>query len=134
MLHINTDPVAFEWKHIEQFKQRNIRTEYVLETEYNGLRYAVFYGGCPCVYRYAYWTQDQYKWRDIPAVDLGDTWIEDLEFVAVQANNGDVIYSRYNNEHRVSDDGSVWVCGDRVSDTSKQCKLTVFKGRVEYWQ
>ena len=134
MLHIKTDPVTFEWKDIEQFKQRNIRTEYLLETEYNGRRYAVFYGGCPCVYRYAYRTQDQYKWQNVPAVDVGDTWIEDLEFVAVQANNGDVIYSRYTDEHRVSDDGSVWVCGDRVSDTSKQCKLTVFKGRVEYWQ
>ena len=134
MLHIKTDPVTFEWKDIERFEQRNIRTEYLLETEYNGRRYAVFYGGCPCVYRYAHWTQDQYKWQNVPAVDVGNTWIEDLEFVAVRANNGDVIYSRYTDEHRVSDDGSVWVCGDRVSDTSKQCKLTVFKGRVEYWQ
>ena len=137
MLHIRTDPLTFSWEDIEQFKQRNPRTEYLLEAHYNGKQYAVFYGGIPCQYWCAYYTDDQFKWKNVPAVDTYDKdcdWIEELEYVAIEASNGDVIYSRHPDEHRVSDDGSCWVCGDTVSNPDKKRSITIFKGRVEYWQ
>ena len=137
MIHIRTDPVVFTWKDIEQFKQDNPRTEYCLECEYQGTQYAIFYGGFPCRYQCAYYTDDQWKWADKPAVETHNKdceWIEDLEFVAVQADNGDVIYSRYPTERRNSDDGSCWVRGSSVSDPSRKRTITLYKGRVEYWQ
>ena len=137
MLHIRTDPINFTWDEIEKFKQQNPRTEYLLETQHNGKQCAIFYGGIPNTYKCAYYTEDQYKWKNIPAVEEFEKncdWIEDLDFVAVQADNGDVIFSRYPGEHRVSDDGTVWVCDDRVSNNNRKRRITLYKGRVEYWQ
>lgn len=137
MIHIRTDPIAFEWKDIEQFKQDNPRTEYCLECEHQGTQYAIFYGGFPCNYYCVYHTDDQWKWGHKPAIEQYNKhcdWIEDLEFVAVEADNGDVIYSRYRGERRISDDGTVWVQDNTVSDVSRKRTITLYKGRVEYWQ
>ena len=139
MIHIRTDPVVFTWKDIKQFESNHklARMSYCLETEYQGKQTAIFYGGFPSKYYCAYFTEDQYKWKDIPAVELFEKdcdWIEELEFVAVEADDGDVIYSRYPGEHRTSDDGSVWVCDDRVSNNNRKRRITLYKGRVEYWQ
>ena len=81
------------------------------------------------------WTEDQYKWADVPAVKKAD-WIEDLKISGVIADNGDVIYSRYPTERRKSDDGSVWIqdSDTNTTDPNKRCTLTIFKGRLEYWE
>lgn len=137
MIYIKNDPVVFTWADIEQFKQDNPRLEYCLECEYNGKQYAIFYGGIPSQYHCAYFTEDQYKWKNVPVVEVYDKdceWIEEINLVAVQADNGDVIYSRYPTERRTSDDGSCWVHGNSVSDASRKRRITLYKGRVEYWQ
>lgn len=137
MIYIKNDPVVFTWADIEQFKQDNPRLEYCLECEYNGKQYAIFYGGIPSQYHCAYFTEDQYKWKNVPVVEVYHKdceWIEEINLVAVQADNGDVIYSRYPTERRTSDDGSCWVYGNSVSDASRKRRITLYKGRVEYWQ
>ena len=136
MMHIKNDPIVFTWEDINKYLDENIRCNYILETEYQGVQYAIFYHGFPYKrYMVARWTEDQYKWKDVPAVAEAD-WIEDLEIDGIIADNGDVIYSRYPTERRNSDDGSVWIRGSDTSSTDPQrrCILTIFKGRLEYWE
>ena len=136
MMHIKNEPIVFTWDNINSYLDDNTRCNYILETEYQGVQYAIFYHGFPFKqYRVAHWTEDQYKWADVPAVAEAD-WIEDLEIDGIVADNGDVIYSRYPTERRTSDDGSVWIRGSDTSSTDPQrrCTLTIFKGRLEYWE
>jgi len=143
MIHIRTDPSSFTWEQIKEIEQKK-NARYLLETEYKGVQCAVFYGSTVhpisnSKYFAIFWTKDQENWANVPAVMRGD-WIEDMEFAGVVADNGDVIYSRYRHDFRESDDGSVWIDGGRdytrtnVIDKERHCTLTVFKGRVEYWE
>jgi hypothetical protein len=136
MMHIKNDPIVFTWDDIDKYLNENIRCNYLLETEYQGVQYAVFYHPLPLrEYRGAYWTEDQYKWKDVPAV-VEAGWIEEIEIDGVIADNQDVIFSRYPTERRTSDDGSVWIRGSEtnVTDSSRLCRLTIFKGRLEFWE
>lgn len=143
MIHIRTDPSAFSWDQIYEIEKLR-KAHYCLETEYKGRQCAVFYGSTThpvsnSKYFAIFWTKDQEKWADVPAIMSG-AWIEDMDFAGVIADNGDVIYSRHRHDFRESDDGSVWIDGGRdyvrtnVSDPSRHCTLSVFKGRVEYWE
>jgi len=140
LIHIKTDPSAFTWDQITHIEKER-KAQYLLETEYCGNQCAVFYGNTihpvsKSRYFATFWTKDQHKWRDVPAF-IDGSWIEDITFAAVIADNGDVIYSRHRQDYRQSDDGSVYIGGGRdyiKTNTLRTCKLTVFKGRVEYWE
>ena len=94
MMHIKNDPIVFTWDDINKYLSYYIICRYLLEIEYQGVQYAVFYHPPSRVYRGAYWTEDQYKWKHVPAVKEAG-WIEEIEIDGVIADNGDVIYSRY---------------------------------------
>lgn len=143
MLYIRTEPTLFT-----EEQTRQICTEYmaehVMDTEYEGIPCAVFYGRVRhpksgSRYFAVNLTKDQDKWKDTLHVSDG-AFIEEQKFDAIIADNGDVIYSRHKNDNRTSDDGSVFITGGRSrTKTSKVEKsrlstLTVFKGRVEYWE
>lgn len=141
MIHIRTDPSSFTWEQIKEIEQKK-NARYLLETEHNGAQCAVFYGSAVhpisnSRYFAIFWTHDQHKWADVPAITDG-SWIEDLEFASVLADNGDVIYSRHRHDFRESADGSVWIDGGRDYTRTNQIDrlrtLSVFKGRVEYWE
>ena len=61
-------------------------------------------------------------------------WIEDLIIDAVEANNGDVIFSRYNHDYRTSPDGSVFIDGGRVytrtTPTARQRIIKIKDGEL----
>jgi len=143
MIHIRTDPSAFSWDQIRTIEQDK-KARYLLETEYKGHQCAVFYADTAhpisnSRYFAVFWTVDQEKWANVPAI-MDGSWIEDMTFVSVLAQNGDVIYSRHRHDFRESDDGSVWIDGGRdytrtnVANPDQMRTLTVFKGRVEYWE
>ena len=134
-LLISAAPVqALEtWEDIDKYRDENIRCNYLLETEYQGVQYAVFYHPFPLKeYRGAYWTEDQYKWKDVPAVVEAE-WIEEVEIDGVIADNGDVIFSRYPTERRTSDDGSVWIHGSDSNITDKKIIKTTNGSRRWWW-
>ena len=101
-MHIKNDPIVFTWDDIDKYLNENIRCNYLLETEYQGVQYAVFYHPLPLrEYRGAYWTEDQYKWKDVPAV-VEAGWIEEIKIDGVIADNQDVIFSRQLNSNGIT--------------------------------
>lgn len=135
MMHIKNDPIVFTWDDINKYLNNYIICRYILEMEYQGVQYAIFYHPPFKEYRGAYWTEDQYKWKHVPAVQETE-WIEEIKIDGVIADNGDIIYSRYPTEHRASNDGSVWIrdSDSNCTDKKRLCTLTVYKGRLEYWE
>ena len=142
MLHIRTEPTLFTEEQTKQICTEYI-AQHVMDTEYKGTPCAVFYGRVRhpksgSQYFAVNLTKDQDKWKDTLHVSDG-AFIEEQKFDAIIADNGDVIYSRHKNDNRTSDDGSVFISGGRSRtktskvETSRLSTLTVFKGRVEYW-
>lgn len=142
MIHIRTEPTLFTDNQTRDICSDN-SAEHVMDTEYQGVPCAVFYSrtrhpNSGSRYFAVNLTTDQAKWKNALHVSDG-AFIEDQKFDAITADNGDVIYSRHKNDSRTSDDGSVSIRGGRSRtlrssvETSRLPTLTVFKGRVEYW-
>ncbi len=142
MIHIRTEPTLFTDDQTREICRDNM-AEHVMDTEYKGNPCAVFYGRVRhpksgSRYFAVNLTKDQDKWKDALHVSDG-AFIEDQKFDAIIADNGDVIYSRHSKDNRTSDDGSVSISGGRLrtlrssTEASRLPTLTVFKGRVEYW-
>jgi len=143
VIHIRTEPTLFTDNQTREICSDN-GAEHVMDTEYKGNPCAVFYGRARhprsrSRYFAVNLTKDQDKWKDALHVSDG-AFIEDQIFDAIVADNGDVIYSRHKHDSRTSDDGSVSIRGGRARtlrssvEASRLPTLTVFKGRVEYWQ
>lgn len=130
---IKTHPVLFNEEQIEKIE--NLRNaKYVCTTEHEGFCVEVFYGAEEHpVSKSRYF--GLYK-----AGALGDlmitngAFIESQEIEAVIADNGDIIYSRYRHDYRISEDRSVWIDGGRsytrsgVYPKEKWCTLIVRDG------
>jgi hypothetical protein len=50
--------------------------------------------------------------RDVAYITSGASAVEG-EFTGIVADDGEIIYSRYDHDYRVSTDGSVWIDGGR---------------------
>tara|TARA_B100001094_G_scaffold3454_1_gene3117 strand:- start:122 stop:529 length:408 start_codon:yes stop_codon:yes gene_type:complete len=101
---------------------------HVIDTEYQGIPCAVFYSRIRhpksgSRYFAVNLTKDQDKWKDALHVSDG-AFIEDQKFNAIVVDNGDIIYSRHRYDSRT--------LRSKV-EASRLPTLTVFKGRVEYW-
>lgn len=110
---IITNPsVLFTQEQLDKIE--NLRNAvYVCATEHKGHCVEVFYGAEPHPV-----SQSRYfgLYKSSVFGELMITngaFIEDQEFDAVIADNGEVIYSRYRHDYRTSKDGSVWIDGGR---------------------
>lgn len=106
-------PVLFTEEQIEKIeKLRNAK--YVCATEHKDICVEVFYGDKAhpvsgsryfALYKAAYTNE---------LMITDGSFIEEQEIDAVTADNGQIVYSRYRHDYRISDDKSVFIDGGRA--------------------
>lgn len=102
------DSLLFTPEQIKKIEELRSAT-YVCETEHKNVLVDVFYGSTEHpVYKSRYF--GLYKSDDGLMITDG-SFVEDIKFTGVKADNGDIIYSRHRHDMRQSPDGSVWIDG-----------------------
>ena len=135
---INTESALFTDEHIDAICKK-YDARYIMDTERDSVHCAIFYSRLPhpdsgSRYFAMYitpWTQE--------LIITDGSWIEDEEIVGIIADDGEIIYSRYRHDYRISTDESVFIDGGReytrmpLVGPERMVRLTVFKGRLEVW-
>lgn len=133
---IRIHPVLFSKEQVEKIEElRNAK--YVCTSEHNDICIEVFYGdeahpvsGSRYFGLYKSGVSGQ-------LMITNGAFIEDQEIAAVIADNGDIVYSRYRHDYRISEDKSVWIDGGRsytrsgVYPKEKWCTLIVRDGMLK---
>lgn len=133
---IRKDPVLFTQEQIE--KICDLKTaKYVCATEHDGVCIEVFYAATAHPDSGSRYFGIYTGGRARELFITNGAFIEDQEISAVIADNGDIIYSRYRHDYRVSDDNSVWIDGGRsytrsgMYPTERWCTLVVRDGELQ---
>lgn len=136
-MNILNEPIIFTQENIDKICELR-KAQYVCDTTLkNGADCSVFYGETAHpVSNSRYFGLYRDPARDMFYICNGES-VEDYEFDAVVADNGDIIYSRHRHDYRYSPDGSVWIDGGRsytrsgLYDASRRVLLVVRDGKLQ---
>jgi hypothetical protein len=130
MFYINNESLLFDKNNIKRIEEVK-NAKYVCDTEYKSFHVAVFYGDIPhpvsnSRYFALYYYPDKFTVKEKLMITNG-AFIEDQDITGVVANNGEIIYSRYRHDYRVSTDGSVFIDGGRDYTRTNTIKTVLLK-------
>jgi hypothetical protein len=136
-MKICNEPVIFTESQVQKICELR-DAQYVCDTTLkNGADCAVFYGSQPHPDSGSRYFGLYYHPLDGKLYVCNAADVEDIEISAVQADNGDIIYSRHRHDFRRSDDSSVWIDGGRdyvrsgLYDESRWRTLVVREGKIQ---